>query len=78
MGLWLIARSFIYSFHIAHFTFTSTLHFHFNLIQILTFSFFMCECGHDLDVYGTHLLHSFGGQWIATHDAIRDIMYAFT
>ncbi len=77
-GLWLIVKPSIYSFHITHFIFTSTLHFHFDLIQPLAFNFFMCEYGHGLDTYGTHLSHFFGGQWVAAHDAIRDIMYAFT
>ncbi len=37
--LWLIAKPFIYSFHIAHFTFTSMLHFPFGLIQPLALLF---------------------------------------
>ncbi len=37
----------------------------------------MCECGHGLDTFGTHLVRwLFGGQWITTHDVIQDIMYA--
>jgi hypothetical protein len=37
----------------------------------------MCECGHMLDAFGTHLACClFGGQQIITHDAIRDVMYA--
>jgi hypothetical protein len=37
----------------------------------------MCECGHGLDAFGTHLVRwLFGGQWITTHDAIQDVMYA--
>jgi hypothetical protein len=65
-------------FHIAHFTFTSTLHFHFGLIQLSTFCFLKCECGHELEKFGTHLFHCpFERQWIATHDTIQDVMYAF-
>jgi hypothetical protein len=75
--LWLVARPFICPFSIAHSTFTSTLHFCFGLIQPLTFSIFTCECEHELDTFGTHLTYCpLGGQWITTHDAIQDIMYA--
>jgi hypothetical protein len=75
-GLWLIARPPIRLFHITHFTFTSTLHFCFGLIQPSTFSLFMCECGHGLDAFGMHLACCmFRGQWIATHETIRDIRY---
>jgi hypothetical protein len=36
----------------------------------------MCECGHELNTFGTHLTHyTFGSQQITTHDAIKDIMY---
>jgi hypothetical protein len=78
-GLWLIARPSICSFHIAQFTFNSALRFHFSLIQPSTSNFLMCECGHGLDAFSTHLTHCmFGGQPIATHDTIRNIMYAFT
>jgi hypothetical protein len=31
-GLWLVVKPFIYSFHITHATFTSTLHFHLCLL----------------------------------------------
>jgi hypothetical protein len=76
--LWLVARLFICSFHIAHSIFTSTLHFRLGLIQPSAFNFFTCECGHVLDTSSTHLTHCpFGGYWIATHDAIWDVMYAF-
>jgi hypothetical protein len=82
VGLWLVARPFICSFCIAHFTFTSMTCFCFGLIQLLTSSFFMCECvecGHGLDASNMHLTCCpFRGQRIATRDAIRDIMYAFT
>jgi len=53
------------------------LHFHLNLSQPLAFNLLTCECGHGLNTYGTHLSHLFRGQWVATHDAIRDVMYAF-
>ncbi len=77
-GLWLVANPFIHLFHIAHSTFTSTLYFRLDLIQPLTFSFLTCEYGHELDAFGTHLVHCpFGGQWIATHDTIQNVMYAF-
>ncbi len=77
VGLWLIVRPSIYSFHIAHSTFTSALHFHLGFIQLLTSNIFICECGHGLDASGTHLVCCpFGGQWIATHDAIWNVMYA--
>jgi hypothetical protein len=63
--LWLVVRPFIYSFHIAHFTFTLALHFHLGLIQLSTSSLFMYECGHGLDASNTHLAHyPFGGQQI--------------
>ncbi len=55
--LWLIIRPFIYSFRIAHSTFTSTLHFHLGLIWPSTSNFFTCECGHELDASSTHLVH---------------------
>jgi len=71
VGLWLIIRSSISLFHIAHFTFTLTLHFRLGLIQPLKSNFFACECGHGLDAFGTHLACCpFGGQRITTHDAI--------
>ncbi len=77
-GLWLVVNPSIHSFHIAHSTFTSALHFHLDSIQPSTFSFYTCECGHKLDAFGTHLVRCpFGGQWIATHDTIRNVMYAF-
>jgi hypothetical protein len=70
--LWLIVKPSIHSFHIAHSTFTSTLRFRFSLIQPSTFNLFTCECGHGLDTSNTHLTSClFGGQWIATHDAIK-------
>ncbi len=60
--LWLITRPSIYSFCIAHSTFTLALHFHLNLIQPLASKFFTYECGHRLDASGTHLFHCpFGG-----------------
>jgi len=75
--LWLIVKPSICSLCIAHFILTSTLHFHLNLIQPSTSSFFTRECAHGLDAFGMHLAHClFKSQWIATHDAIRDIMYA--
>jgi hypothetical protein len=77
-GLWLVARSSICSFFIAHSTFTLELHFCFNLIQPFASNLFTCECEHGLDAFGTHLAHClFGGQQITTHDAIRNVMYAF-
>jgi hypothetical protein len=67
----LIVKTFIRSFCVAHFTFISVLHFHFGLIQLSIFSLLTCECGHELDTFGMHLAHyPFGGQQIATHDAI--------
>jgi hypothetical protein len=69
-GLWLIVKPYIHSF-LAHFTFTLVLHFH-----LETSTFFMCECGHGLNTYGTHLAPCpFRGQHITTHYAIKDIMY---
>jgi hypothetical protein len=53
--LWLIVRSSVHSFHIAHSIFILALHFHFGLIQPSTSSFFMCEYEHGLDTFGTHL-----------------------
>jgi hypothetical protein len=75
--LWLVVRSSIRSFHIAHSLFISTMHFHLGVIQPLAFSFFTCECGHGSDTFGTHLVRCpFGSQRIATHDTIQDVMYA--
>ncbi len=77
MGLWLIIKSSIYSFHITHSTFILTMWFHLDLIQPSTSNLLTCECEHELNVFGTHLAHCpFGSQWIITHDAIRDVMYA--
>jgi len=77
-GLWLVIMPCICSFYIAHFTFILMLCFHIGLIQPLASSLFTCECGHGLDAFGTHLVHCpFQGQRITTHDAIRNIMYAF-
>jgi hypothetical protein len=56
-GLWLIVKPSIYSFWIAHFTFTLTLHFCFSLIQHSTSNFFSCECGHGLNASNTPLTH---------------------
>jgi hypothetical protein len=48
------------------------LHFCLNLI------IFSHAIAHGLDACGMHLVHCpFGGQWIATHDAIQHVMYAF-
>jgi hypothetical protein len=61
----------------SHILFTLALHFRLDLIQPLTSSLLTCECGHGLDASSTHLTRCpFGGQWITTHDAIRDVMYA--
>jgi hypothetical protein len=77
--LWLVVKPSIYSFCIAHFIFTSTLHFHMGLIQPSAFCFITCECEHRLDASSTHLICcTFGGQWIATHDAIWNVIYALT
>jgi hypothetical protein len=76
VGLWLIDRPSIHSFHITHSTFTSTLHFHLSLIQPSTSSIFTCECEHGLNASGTHLTCCpFEGQRIATHDIIKHVMY---
>jgi len=56
VGLWLVVRPSICSFRIAHFTFTSTLHFRLRLIQPLASSLITCECGHRLDAFGTDLV----------------------
>jgi hypothetical protein len=56
VGLWLVVRPSICLFHITHIIFTLTLHFHLGLIQPLASSFLTCECGHRLDVFGTHLI----------------------
>jgi hypothetical protein len=53
--LWLIVKLSIHLFHVTNYTFTLTLHFHFTLIILLTSSFFMCECGHGLYTFDTHL-----------------------
>jgi hypothetical protein len=76
-GRWLVAKPFILLFRIAHFIFTSLLRFCLGLIQPLPFHLPTCECGHGLDAFDTHLTCcSFGVQWIATHDVIRNVMYA--
>jgi hypothetical protein len=75
--IWLVGRPSIHLFCIAHFTFTSTMHFHVSLVQPLAFILLMCESGHKLNEFDTHLTHCpFGGQQIATHHAIKDVMYA--
>jgi hypothetical protein len=62
-GLWLVVKPSIHLFHIAHFTFTLVLRFRFSLIQPLASNLLTCECGHELDAFGTHLTHCpFGGQ----------------
>jgi hypothetical protein len=49
-----------------------------SLIEPSTFNFLMCECEHRLDAFSAHLTCCpFGGQQIATHDNIQDVMYAF-
>jgi hypothetical protein len=69
--LWLVVRSFIPSFRIAQFTFTSALCFCLGLIQPSTFSLLKCDCGHRLDTSNMHLVHClFKGQRITTHGAI--------
>jgi len=76
-GLWLIIRSSIHLFFITHYTFTLTLHFQLDMTQPSTFSLLMCECGHGLNTFGTHLACCpFEGEWITTHDVIRNVMYA--
>jgi hypothetical protein len=71
VGLWLVARPSIHLFHITHFIFISTLCFCFGLIQPLASNLFTCECGDELDACSMHLFCCpFGGQWIATHNAI--------
>jgi hypothetical protein len=76
--LWLIIKPSMHPFHIAHFIFTSTLHFRRSLVQPLASSLFMCENEHELNKSSTHLACClFGGQQIVTHDAIQDVMYAF-
>ncbi len=78
VGQWLIIRPSIHSFCITHFIFTSMLHFCSNFIQPSTFSLFTFECEHGLNASSTHLTCCpFGGQQIATHDAIRNVIYAF-
>jgi hypothetical protein len=60
--LWLVARPSIYLFHMGHSIFISMLCFCLSLIQPLAFSLFMCECGHRLDAFGTHIArYPFGG-----------------
>ncbi len=47
------------------------LRFRLGVIQPLASNLLMCECEHMLDTSSTHLIHCmFGGQWIATRDAI--------
>jgi hypothetical protein len=69
--LWLVARPFIRSLCITHFTFTSMLRFCLGFIQPSASNLFMCECEHKLDTSSTHLTRCpFVGQWITTHDTI--------
>jgi hypothetical protein len=78
-GLWLGIKSSISLFRITHFIFNSALCFRLDLVQPSTFSLLKCECGHKLDTFGTHLTRClFKGQWITTHDAIQNVMYALT
>jgi hypothetical protein len=78
VGLWLIIRPFIYLFHIAHFTFISTLHFVSIWFNFQHLVFFMCEYTHGLNTFDTDLTSClFGGQQITTHDTTKNIMYAF-
>jgi hypothetical protein len=63
-GLRFVIRPSICSFHMAHSTFTSVLHFCFGFgsIQPLAFSLFMSECEHRLDAFGMHVICCpFGG-----------------
>jgi hypothetical protein len=84
---WLLNHESIYSFYIAHSTFTSSLFFCLSLIQHSAFNPLTYECGHKLQAFNTHLIQCpFGGQRIATYDAIqksgldvwREQWYAFT
>jgi hypothetical protein len=78
VGLWLIIKPSMRSFHITHSTFILLLCFHLDLIQPLASSFFTCECGHKLDAFGRHLIRCpFKGKWMPTHDNIWNIMYDF-
>jgi len=54
--LWLVTKPSIYSFRIAHFTFTFVLFFRLDLIQPLASNLLTCECRHELDVFGMHLI----------------------
>jgi hypothetical protein len=56
--LWLVVKPFIYSFHIAHFTFALTLYYCHDLIQPSALSFLTYECGHGLDAFNMHLVFS--------------------
>jgi hypothetical protein len=48
-------------------------------IQPLASILITCECEHGLNAFNTHLTHCLSGvQRIATHDAIKDIMYTLT
>ncbi len=77
--LWLVAKPFICSFCITHFTLTLALCFHLGLIQPSTFNLLMCECGHGLDTSSTHLIrYLFGNERIAMHDTIQNVIYVFT
>jgi hypothetical protein len=78
LGLRLVVKPSIYLFCITHSFFISTLHFCLNFIQPSASNIFTCDCGHELDVSNIHLVRCpFGGQRIATHDAIQNVMYAF-
>ncbi len=71
VGLWLVVRPSIRLFYIMHYVFTSRLHFRLCLIEPSTSNLLTCECGHGLDVFGTHLIHCmFRSEWISTHAVI--------
>jgi hypothetical protein len=53
VGLWLVVKPSIRSFHITHSIFILVLHFHINLIQPSASNFFTCEHGHMLDASST-------------------------
>ncbi|KAG6556889.1 hypothetical protein Mapa_001469 [Marchantia paleacea] len=53
------------------------MRFRLGLVHPSTSSLLTCECGITLDAAGVHMTRCpFGGQRIATHDAIRDVVFA--
>jgi hypothetical protein len=72
-NVWLFVCLVIPPFYLPSNVFSFVLHTKLGLSHSLAFGAIHCICGQPLDPTGTHLLcFSHGGEWIASHDAIRD------